>query len=329
MSRKLDTNRRRRAARLLGGLLVALFFVAVGIVVVLAIVFIRSCGSGPAQEVTVPAVVSLAVEEAEHKLNELNLGLRVVDSTFSNEEPAGAVIKQQPPAGSRVREGRIIEVVRSLGKQSLITPDLIGTSLVEAQRKLASAKLPVGTVKKVHLRKYKRGEVIRQNPQPGEVFNSPVKVDLTVACADPECSVSVPLLVGQSLYVAERMLHNADLIVSSVNYMSSPVGEPGQVLEQSPEAGTSAQPGAGLDLTVNVPGELLSRAVHHFQFRFRLPSSLPGGELKLVTRDELGQSVVFRDKIETGETVEQILSVQGKAIIQVYFEGKLIREDKI
>ena len=144
MSRKLDTNRRRRAARLLGGLLVALFFVAVGIVVVLAIVFIRSCGSGPAQEVTVPAVVSLAVEEAEHKLNELNLGLRVVDSTFSNEEPAGAVIKQQPPAGSRVREGRIIEVVRSLGKQSLITPDLIGTSLVEAQRKLASAKLPVG-----------------------------------------------------------------------------------------------------------------------------------------------------------------------------------------
>jgi hypothetical protein len=124
-------------------------------------------------------------------------------------------------------------------------------------------------------------------------------------------------------------LRNANLIIRSVNYVSSPVNEPAQILTQSLEAGTSAVPGTGLDLTVCVPSDLLSRAVHHFQFRFRLPSSLPTGELKLVTQDELGKSVVFHDKIEAGETVEQILSVQGKASIEVYFEDRLVREDTI
>jgi serine/threonine-protein kinase len=329
MSGKHDINRRRRASRLLGGLLVTLFLLAIALVLVLAVVFIRSCGSGPAQEVTVPAIASMPVEEAEHVLNQLNLGLRVVDSTFSDEEAAGTVIKQQPPAGSHVREGRIVEIVRSLGKQSLKVPDLSGSTLEDAQRKLASAKLHLGTVKKVYLKKHRQGEVIRQNPRAGEMFNSPVKVDLTVACPDADYSVAVPVLAGRALYVAERLLHNANLTVRRVSYISSPLNEPGQVLTQSLEAGTTAQPGAGLELTVSAPGDLLSRAVHHFQFRFRLPSSLPAGELKLVTQDELGQSVVYRDRIEPGETVEQILIVQGKASIRVYFDGRLIREDTI
>jgi len=329
MSSKRNTDRRRKATRLLGGLLVTLFFLAVGVIVVLTVVFVRSCGSGPAQEVTVPAVVSMMIEDAEHTLNELNLGLRVVDSTFSDDQPAGTVLRQQPPSGSRVREGRVVGVVRSLGKQSLKVPDLIGNTLADAQKQLASAKLSVGTVRKVYLKKRKQGEVVKQNPEPGKMFNSPVRVDLTVACTDADAAVPVPQLLGKPLYVAERLLRSANLTAHSVAYITSPLGEPGEVLSQSLEAGTPTQLGTGLDLRVKVPEELVASAVHRFRFKFRLPSGLPGGELKLVTHDELGQGVVYRDEVEAGETVEQILSVQGRAGIKVYFNGTLIREDTI
>lgn len=329
MSGKRDNNRRRRATRLLGGLLVALFFLAIGVIVVLTVVFVRSCGSGPAQEVTIPSVVSMTIEDAEYALNELNLGLRVVNSTFSDEHPAGTVLSQQPPSGSRVREGRVVGVVRSLGKQSLKVPDLIGKTLVDAQKQLALAKLSIGTVQKVHLKKRKQGEVVRQNPEAGKMFNSPVRVDLTVACTDADAAVPVPQLVGRPLYVAERLLRNANLTARSVSYVASPLGEPGEVLSQSLEAGTPTRLGTGVDLRVNVPEELITSAVHRFSFKFRLPSGLPSGELKVLTDDELGQGMVYRDEVEAGETVEQILSVQGKARIKVYFDGTLIREDMI
>ncbi len=329
MSSKRNTDRRRRATRLLGGLLVTLFFLAVGVIAVLAVVFVRACGSVPAQEITVPAVVSMTVEDAEHALNELNLGLRVVDSTFSNDQPAGTVLSQQPPSGSRVREGRVVGVVRSLGKQNLKVPDLIGSTLADAQKRLGLAKLSVGTVEKVYLKKRKQGEVVKQNPEPGKMFTSPVRVDLTVACTDANCTVLVPQVVGRPLYVAERLLRSANLAARNVAYVASPLGEPAEVLSQSLEAGTSAQLGTGVDLTVSVPEELVASAVHRFRFKFRLPSGLPGGELKLVTHDELGQGVAYRDEVEAGETVEQILSVQGRARIKVYFDGTLIREDTI
>jgi hypothetical protein len=78
-----------------------------------------------------------------------------------------------------------------------------------------------------------------------------------------------------------------------------------------------------------VPEELIATAVHRFRFKFCLPSGLPGGELKLLTDDELGQGIAYRDEVEAGETVEQILSIQGRARIKVYFDGTLIREDTI
>ncbi|MCD6283531.1 PASTA domain-containing protein [bacterium] len=329
MMSKRNTDRRRRATRLLGGFLVTLFLLALGVIVVLAVVFVRSCGSGAAQEVTVPSVLSMTVEDAERALNELNLGLRVVDSTFSDEQPAGVVLRQQPPSGSRVREGRVVGVVRSLGKQSLKVPDLVGSTLADAQKKLSLSKLSVGTVQKVYLKKRRQGVVVKQNPEPGKMFNSPVRVDLTVACTDADYAIPVPQVVGRPLYVAERLLRNSNLAVRNVAYIASPQGEPGEVISQSLEAGTSARFGAGVDLTVSVPRELAEGAVHRFRFKFRLPSGLPGGELKLVAHDELGQAVVYRDEVEAGETVEQILVVQGRASIMVYFNGTLIREDTI
>src|SRR4030065_1323714 len=106
MASRREKARRKRSAQLLGFLVVVLFLVALVLVVYLAIVLVRSFSSGASPEVAVPNIVGMTQEEAERTLNEVNLGLQVVESAFSENAPAGTVISQLTPPGSRVRENR-------------------------------------------------------------------------------------------------------------------------------------------------------------------------------------------------------------------------------
>ncbi|OGK10685.1 MAG: hypothetical protein A2Y63_02920 [Candidatus Riflebacteria bacterium RBG_13_59_9] len=328
MASRREKGRRKRSAQLLGLLIVVLSLVAVVLVVYLAIVLVRSFSSGASPEVAVPNIVGMTQEEAERTLNEVNLGLQVVESAFSENAPAGTVISQLTPPGSRVRENRRIRVIRSLGKPNLKVPNLIGTSFESAQKNIAEAGLSLGKVKKLYLKKFKLGEVTTQDPEPNRVFTSPVKIDLTIACADTEYTVTVPSTVGKPLYVAEKLFHNANLSIRSVSYQTSPLGSPGEVLSQMPEPGTSAEPGSGVTLTVKIPEDFAQATACNFRFRFRLPSSLPGGTLKLEIEDKLGKADIHPDEVAPGEIIEQLLTVQGNAIIRVYLDGHLIREDR-
>jgi len=66
-----------------------------------------------------------------------------------------------------------------------------------------------------------------------------------------------------------------------------------------------------------------------FQVRFRLPVTLPAGELSIEIEDALGSQVIYKDEVEPGELVEQLVSVEGSARVRVLLDGRLIREDTI
>jgi len=258
----------------------------------------------------------------------VNLGLKLRESAYSDAVPAGAVISQLPPAGSRVRENRQIEVICSLGRPALKVPALVGTSFAEAQKRISAGGFVLGRVEKLHLKRFRAGTVIAQTPEPNQVFTSAVKVDLTIASSDPAFTVAVPSIVGTQLYVAEKLLHNSNLRLARVTYEASPSGTVGEVVSQSPEAGAAVQPGTGVEVVVRISEELAQANACTFRFRFRLPPGLPEGKLKVEQADELGKTVVYEDSISPEETIEQVLRVQGNAVIRVYLDGILLREDR-
>jgi|GEM_PF-1875102 len=329
MSRIRERESNRRAAQLLGLLIIVLAVAAVGALFYLGYRVTASFARGGAAEIEVPDIVGMKIEQAERTLNELDLGLRVEESAYSQDVPAGQVIKQMPLPHFKVREGRIVRVIQSLGAPSLRVPEVIGKGFTQAQRAIAQGGFVVGAVRKIWTKAFPRGQVVAQTPEPGKVFTSPAKVDLTVADSDGAMPTAMPELRGKQLFVAERELNRANLTLAGVSYVSTGPGQAGTVLEQRPLPGEAVSLTGQVRLEVLMGEELAGALARSFQVRFRLPVTLPAGKLRIEIEDALGKQVSYEDEVKPGELVEQVVTVEGAGKVRVLLNGKLVREDTV
>ena len=122
--------------------------IAAVIVVVLVFVMLKwlSFTTNHGEEITVPDLSKLSVEAAEEKLDEMDLDYVLLDTTeFQKDYPKFSVVKQDPIAGSKVKEGRKIYIkVNSDGYRDIIMPDLIEKTLRQAEPTLRSIGLEIG-----------------------------------------------------------------------------------------------------------------------------------------------------------------------------------------
>lgn len=123
---------------------------AFGIIAVLAFVFFNmlSFFTNHGEEITVPNLSKLNVEQAEEKLNDLDLDYVLLDTLdYDKEFPQYSVVEQDPKAGSKVKANRKIYIkVNSAGYAFVTLPDLIEKTYRQAEPTLKSIGLEVGTV---------------------------------------------------------------------------------------------------------------------------------------------------------------------------------------
>ncbi|MCR4399997.1 MAG: protein kinase, partial [Syntrophomonadaceae bacterium] len=136
-----------RRKRVLSPLGVAML--VVGVIGLVAGLTFGLRGSIFGREVVVPLVEGLSASEAYQRLQEAGLTMTKAGEDFSAEVEKGSIISQDPPAQSRVKEGREVKVVVSKGKNMVDVPDLVGETLDDARLLLGNAGLEVGDVQKV------------------------------------------------------------------------------------------------------------------------------------------------------------------------------------
>ena len=100
------------------------------------------------EEITVPNLAKLSTEQAEEKLDELDLEYVVLDTVdFKKDFPKFSVVEQDPIAGSKVKKDRKIYLkVNSPGYTSVKMPDLIEKTLRQAEPTLKAVGLEIGTL---------------------------------------------------------------------------------------------------------------------------------------------------------------------------------------
>ncbi len=129
-----------------------IFFIQLAIAVVLVIVLVfvmmkwLSFTTNHGEEITVPDLSKLSVEVAEEKLDALNLDYVLLDTTeYQKGYPKFSVVKQDPIAGSKVKEGRKIYIkINSDAYRDIVMPDLIEQTLRQAEPTLRSLGLELG-----------------------------------------------------------------------------------------------------------------------------------------------------------------------------------------
>ncbi len=199
---------------------------------------------------TVPDVTNITASEAANALADELLTLGQTSLVPSDAVPEGLVISQNPPAGSRVREGSIVNIVVSTGPVRIEAPDVIGQTQADAEAAIIGAGLAIGTVTTQNSNAVPAGNVIGQDPIGGLLVTLGSAIDLVVSLG-PQ-TTAVPDVLGQTQADAEAAIIAAALTVGTVGTQNSNTVPAGAVIGQSPVGGTVVVLGTPVDIVISL-----------------------------------------------------------------------------
>ena len=202
-------------------------------------------GGGPAPSVVVPTVIGQHVDKATETLEAQ--GFDVVQRKIPRANtPPGRVIEQDPTAGSRAPEGSSVTITVSGSLGKAIVPDVKGAELADAQQRLKDAGFKT-EVTREHSGRVKKGVVIGTAPPAGTRLE--LRSLVTIRVSSGPRMIEVPSVVGLSQGAAEGEIRQAGLVPRVHKQESS---EPkGQVIDQIPDSGSSAQRGDSVTIVVS------------------------------------------------------------------------------
>lgn len=97
------------------------------------------------QELEVPSFINMSVQQAEELARSHSMRLEVTDSVYINRMAPGAIFRQNPQAGGKVKKNRrILLTINAMLPKMVSMPSTVGYSLRQAQSELLSSQLVLG-----------------------------------------------------------------------------------------------------------------------------------------------------------------------------------------
>ena len=141
--------------------------------------------------VEVPSLTNLTMLEANESLSRAGLYLKIEGEDFASTIQAGRIVRQDIPAGNKVKEKRAIKVIVSKGPRVSSIPLLVEKPLSDAESLLMQKGLTIGEVISAHSDSVEKGKIIAQKPEAHERLSDNITVlvslgphELTYYCPD-------------------------------------------------------------------------------------------------------------------------------------------------
>ncbi|MDQ2710271.1 MAG: Stk1 family PASTA domain-containing Ser/Thr kinase [Actinomycetota bacterium] len=237
----------QRAARRITGKKVGTVLGAAAVLALIVFVATRLFGGpGAPEQVGVRDVAGKVTESAREQLISQGLKptIKTVPSPDSPQVPAGQAIRTEPPAGTQVDKGKVIDLYISKGPAQVSVPNLTGKSQADAQQALLLLNLtlaptptraPTSDPNQVD-------KVIDQSPKPGQ--NVPGQSPVTITIGQKQQSVKIPAgILGERESDARAQL---EALASGLTVNSTRVDGPGE-----PDTVYDTDPKPGKDVPVN------------------------------------------------------------------------------
>ncbi|MBZ0201330.1 MAG: PASTA domain-containing protein [Ignavibacteriaceae bacterium] len=137
--------------------------------------------SGGEPVVRVPSLKGKSIRDAKLSLERIGLKLGLVDELPSG-NPRNMIFDQQYAEGTPLKKGEVVGVSVSIGQGggAIVVPDLIGMSLVEAQKILADSSLTLGKINYQRSFSLLPNTILDQYPSKGNKVNVGDAIDLFV-----------------------------------------------------------------------------------------------------------------------------------------------------
>jgi serine/threonine-protein kinase len=199
-------------------------------------------------EVDVPHVVGLTVDEAQRRLEDAGLLVRIADpGEYDERVEAGIVLRVEPAEGTTLEEGARVLLVSSRGHAPVDVPDLLGRTVDRARMLLRDADLRLGEVTKQFSDDLDAGRIVEQS----ETGQAPYGGAVDVVVSKGPFPVPVPKVTKMTEDEARAVLAEAGFEVVATEDYSEKIPA-GSVISQDPPRGTDLQPGNTVAIVVSL-----------------------------------------------------------------------------
>ncbi len=262
------------------------------------------------EEVEVPSLLGLSYSEAKDELNKLGLGIKLGETKSSDQYDAGQIISQSEEAGTKVDPNTTIIVDVCGDGEKVEVPDVKGYSQAKAESALKALGLTVD-ITEVASEDVAAGKVISTSPAAGKKIDKSGVVTVVVSKGkEEEQQIEVPAITGKTEAKAKELLKAAGLASGQASQEFSDTVEEGQIISQSPKAGTKVDKDSKVSYVISKGKENKDVYIGNYSgmSESEATSKAQGKGLKVVVDYEYSSSVasgqVTRTEPGNGTTVQ-------------------------
>lgn len=174
------------------------------------------------QELSVPDFTNMSVAQAKKVAASHDMSITVDDSVYVKRMSKGAIYRQNPKAGGKVKKGRRIAVtINAVNAKQVTMPNLIGYSMRQAKAELDSRGLVLG--KLMYVKDIATNNVLKQlagnmEIEPGSFIDSGSVINLVVGLNPEDNMTTVPDLLGLKYISAVDGLHDNSLNLRNLRF---------------------------------------------------------------------------------------------------------------
>lgn len=280
-------------------------------------------------EVVVPNVVGKQLADAERILAENSLKTKVKEQ-YDNTFPEGQVTAQDyGPNDPPVKINRVVTLTVSKGADLKTVPNVVRRSVIDARIKLAEAGFEMEEPpREEYSGDVEKGLVIDQQPAANSRAPKGAKVVVRVSKGAEPALRKIPDLRGLTVDQAGSKLAEVKLELDKDRiYQYSAKYLRGQIVSHTPGPGESAAEGTAVKVDVsNGPGPTARDATVTVR---EIPNDGRPHVVKITVTDVRGTENAYVNTHNPGEQVVKTVRYWGKAVIRVYIDDKLIKEQEM
>jgi serine/threonine-protein kinase len=248
----------------------------------------------PPEEVVVPNLVGKSLAEAEALASQNKFVLAKVEERHRDKEPEGTIFQMKPEAGRHIREGKPVSVWISKGPQLVEVPDVRDMSLERARRLIEGKHLRIGDYTSEFDPLTAKGNVLSQDPAPGENRRRGSRVALVLSKGEEP--------------------------------PPPPVVIPEEPLPADPGTGTEITPGGDLgDAGSGDTGD--GERIRTFSVSYDIPRDNQPHRIRIDVTDKDGTRTVYDEPRQAGERVKEEIEAVGRRVTIKFYDNDELRKE--
>lgn len=270
------------------------------------------------EEIEVPDMIGMNYDTVVVNYGE-EFSFLLLDSIYVKDFPEGAVYQQNPAAGSKVKKGRNVYVIRtSIAPEIVLMPNLRNLSLRQAMVSLNAVGLKVDKLEFIDY--FARNAVVEQKIK-GEVVTPKQEVvkgtavTLVVGYGNGEKKTNLPDLVGVRLEDVKNQINNASLNIGTEIFIDDDDPKNLYVIRMEPEYSIDKK--VPLGSLVNV----WYKSIDNFDFawykyeKFRRDSMVESWRVRKLSTDTINYVIdsfnyILKNRKFSYDSVQRALDMQ-------------------